>query len=176
MRNDARAFRFCRSKCHKNFKMKRQPRKLRWTKTHRALAGKEMTVDSSVLLSQFAARRNVPVRYDRHLVSATIGAMRRVEQIRARRERAYTKRRLAGKAVRERARAEDRRTVVEGEHLIRKELKEMEAAKQLDLPPEQVATQRQPASTVMGEEKVRQKAKRRMLVDGSAEEERMDTD
>ncbi|PHH81634.1 hypothetical protein CDD83_3532 [Cordyceps sp. RAO-2017] len=98
VRNDAKSFRFCRSKCHRNFKMKRNPRKLKWTKAHRRNAGKEMTVDSTLL---FGARRNEPVRYDRDLVQKTLAAMQRVGEIRARRERVFYRRRMAGKRQRE---------------------------------------------------------------------------
>lgn len=113
VRNDAKVFRFCRSKCHKNFKMKRNPRKLKWTKAFRKAAGKEMTVDSTL---QFAARRNVPVRYDRDLMQKTLHAMERVSEIRARRERVFYKKRMAGKKERELAAA--RRLVAENEHLL----------------------------------------------------------
>lgn len=150
--------------------MKRQPRKLKWTKTHRALRGKEMIVDSSLLLSQFAKRRNVPVKYDRNLVAATIKAMERVEEIRRRRERVFTKRRLAGKLARERKREEDRKVVAEGEHLIRKELREREE-QNVPLPVEQQKV----SGKVLGEERLRQKKKAKLLVDGGVEEQ-MDVD
>ncbi|KAJ5103803.1 Ribosome biogenesis protein RLP24 [Penicillium argentinense] len=169
VRNDARQFRFCRSKCHKNFKMKRQPRKLKWTKSHRAARGKEMIVDSSLVLSQFAKKRNVPVKYDRNLVAATVQAMQRVEEIRQRRERVFTKRRLAGKIARDRQREADRKVVAQGEHLIRKELREQAEGRPL------VAEQSKVANRVHGEERLRQKKKSKVLVDGGVEEE-MDMD
>ncbi|KAF9052880.1 ribosomal protein L24e-domain-containing protein [Panaeolus papilionaceus] len=100
VRNDAKVFRFCTSKCHKNFKMKRNPRKVRWTKAFRKAAGKEMTIDSTI---EFEKRRNVPVRYDRDLIQTTIKAMKRVGEIKARRERAFFKNRMA--AAREKQRA-----------------------------------------------------------------------
>jgi large subunit ribosomal protein L24e len=92
VRNDAKVFRFCTSKCHKNFKMKRNPRKVKWTKAFRKAAGKEMTIDSTI---EFEKRRNIPVRYDRDLIATTVKAMKRVGEIRARRERAFFKHRMA---------------------------------------------------------------------------------
>ncbi|PPR03633.1 hypothetical protein CVT24_007749 [Panaeolus cyanescens] len=70
--------------------MKRNPRKVRWTKAFRKAAGKEMTIDSTI---EFEKRRNVPVRYDRDLIQTTIKAMKRVGEIKARRERAFFKNR-----------------------------------------------------------------------------------
>lgn len=93
VRNDAKCFRFCSSKCHKNFKMKRNPRKVRWTKAFRRANGKEMVVDTTF---EFEKRRNVPVRYDRELVATTLKAMERVAEIRQKREKAFWKNRMSG--------------------------------------------------------------------------------
>ncbi|KAK9468585.1 ribosomal protein L24e-domain-containing protein [Lipomyces arxii] len=114
VRNDAKEFRFCRSKCHKNFKMKRNPRKVRWTKAFRKAAGKEMIVDSTLA---FAARRNVPVRYNRELVAVTLNAMQRVSEIRAKRELAFYKNRMRGNKAKQRE--EDRKLVAENQELLK---------------------------------------------------------
>lgn len=79
--------------------MKRNPRKVRWTKAFRKAAGKEMTIDSTF---EFEKRRNVPVRYDRDLMSTTIKAIQRVQEIKAKRERLFTKNRLQPKQEAER--------------------------------------------------------------------------
>lgn len=115
--------------------MKRNPRKLKWTKAYRKNAGKEMVVDSTL---QFAARRNVPVRYNRELFARTIKAMERISEIRARRERVFYKKRMAGKRAREVAAA--RKLVAENEHLLprlrgseRRRLAELAAERGVDV-------------------------------------------
>ncbi|KAF5377016.1 hypothetical protein D9757_007711 [Collybiopsis confluens] len=100
VRNDSKVFRFCTSKCHKNFKMKRNPRKVRWTKAFRKAAGKEMTIDSTI---DFEKRRNVPVRYDRDLMQTTIKAMKRIGEIKQKREHAFWKTRMAVSREKQRA-------------------------------------------------------------------------
>ena len=114
VRNDAKEFKFCRSKCHKAFKQRRNPRKLRWTKAFRKAAGKELAVDSTLT---FASRKNVPVRYNRDLVSTTLKAMARVEEIRQKRERAFYKNRMRGN--KERQLAADRKLVEDNPQLLR---------------------------------------------------------
>jgi large subunit ribosomal protein L24e len=93
-------FQFCRAKCHRAFLKKRNPRKVKWTKAFRKAAGKEMRVDATF---EFEKRRNTPVRYDRELVGATIGAMKRVKAIQEAREKRFHDARMAGAARAERA-------------------------------------------------------------------------
>jgi large subunit ribosomal protein L24e len=100
VRNDCKVFQFCRSKCHRAFLKKRNPRKVKWTKAFRKAAGKEMRVDATF---EFEKRRNTPVRYDRELMGATIGVMKRVKQIQEAREKRFHENRMKGVKTAEKA-------------------------------------------------------------------------
>ncbi|KAJ1610068.1 60S ribosomal protein L24 [Cryptosporidium canis] len=91
VRNDAKIFRFCRSKCHRHFKMKHNPRKSKWTKAYRKTNGKEMIMDTTF---EFEKKRNCPVRYDRELYIKTIKAMKLVDKIKESRKERFYKTRL----------------------------------------------------------------------------------
>jgi large subunit ribosomal protein L24e len=75
---------------------------MRWTKAFRKAAGKEMTVDSTF---EFEKRRNVPVRYDREMMETTVRAIKRVQEVRAKRERAFVRTRVQGKVQKEKEEA-----------------------------------------------------------------------
>mmetsp|Transcript_6456 Transcript_6456/g.15697 ORF Transcript_6456/g.15697 Transcript_6456/m.15697 type:complete len:181 (-) Transcript_6456:168-710(-) len=92
VRNDCKVFRFCRSKCDKHFRMKHNPRRMKWTKAWRRAHGKEMTMDSTF---NFEKKRLTPERYNRNLMVKTIRAMQIVERIREARKVRFTKNRLA---------------------------------------------------------------------------------
>jgi large subunit ribosomal protein L24e len=87
----SQVFCFCRSKCHKAFKAKQNPRKLKWTKAFRKNAGKEMSVDSTF---DFERLRHRPVKYDRELMKKTVRTMERVQQIKEAREKRFWEKRM----------------------------------------------------------------------------------
>jgi large subunit ribosomal protein L24e len=103
VRNDCKIFRFCASKCRKNFGMKRNPMKLKWTKTFRKANGKELAVDSTM---DFEKRRHVPVKYNRELVQNTLQVMKRVQEVKSRRQADLYSKRM------ERAKRQEQREVV----------------------------------------------------------------
>ncbi|XP_061399588.1 probable ribosome biogenesis protein RLP24 [Musca vetustissima] len=91
VRNDCKIFKFCRGKCHKAFKRKKNPRKVRWTKAHRKAAGKELSIDPSF---EFEKRRNVPIKYNREMWQKTLDAIKKVTEIKERRQGQFIMERL----------------------------------------------------------------------------------
>ena len=68
-------FKFCRSKCHKLFIAKKNPRKIKWTKAYRFNAGKELVDDSVINMEK---RRQSPNKYRRDVMIDTVQAMKRL--------------------------------------------------------------------------------------------------
>ncbi|KAH8257923.1 hypothetical protein KR038_003173 [Drosophila bunnanda] len=91
VRNDCKIFKFCRGKCHKAFKRKKNPRKVGWTKAHRKAAGKELAIDPSF---EFEKRRNVPIKYSRETWEKALVAIQRVTAIKKRRTDHFVMERL----------------------------------------------------------------------------------
>lgn len=107
-------FKFCRSKCHKNFKMKRNPRKVKWTKAYRKLAGKEMAEDTTFEMER---RRNRPEKYNRELVAKTLTAIKKIDKIRSRRQERFYETRMSKAKVNEKAAS--RKELEQQVHLVR---------------------------------------------------------
>merc|ERR1712137_591646 len=113
VRNDCKIFRFCRRKCLAHFKMKHNPRRMRWTKSYRRTVGKEMQMDSTF---NFEKKRLTPVRYNRDLMVKTVQAMQIVERIKMIRNQRFQKHRLAAN-VRPRKTAAQRE-IAKHEHIL----------------------------------------------------------
>ncbi|XP_037806379.1 probable ribosome biogenesis protein RLP24 [Lucilia sericata] len=91
VRNDCKIFKFCRGKCHKAFKRKKNPRKVKWTKAYRKAAGKELAIDPSF---EFEKRRNCPIKYNREMWQKTLDAIKKVTEIKERRQGQFIMERL----------------------------------------------------------------------------------
>jgi large subunit ribosomal protein L24e len=72
--------------------MKRNPRKVRWTKAYRKLAGKELAEDATFELER---RRNRPQKYDREAVTKTLKAIGKIDAIRSKRQERFYEKRMA---------------------------------------------------------------------------------
>mmetsp|Transcript_27344 Transcript_27344/g.31550 ORF Transcript_27344/g.31550 Transcript_27344/m.31550 type:complete len:166 (+) Transcript_27344:39-536(+) len=111
VRNDSKIFKFCRSKCHRLFKAKKNPRKLKWTKASRKLMGKEMVVENTI-----AQRRDEPVKYNRKLMVQTIQAMKRINEIKDSRQARFWENRMLKAKRLEKERVE--KELVKDVHLV----------------------------------------------------------
>ena len=86
VRNDCKQFKFCKSKCNRAFKKKRNPRKVKWTKACRKGLGKDLAIDPCF---EFERKRDIPVKYTRELWQETVKAMMAVEEIKDRRQKQF---------------------------------------------------------------------------------------
>jgi large subunit ribosomal protein L24e len=94
--------------------MKRNPRKVKWTKAYRKLHGKELTQDATF---EFERRRNRPERYNREVVEQTLKAMKKIDEVRVQREAKFWENRMKDK--KSKSRAEAARELEQGIHLIK---------------------------------------------------------
>merc|ERR1712217_73534 len=104
---------FCRPKCHKHFKMKHNPRRMKWTKAYRRAHGKEMMLDSTF---NFEKKRLTPTRYNRNLMVKTIQAMQTVDRIKTVRKERFHKQRLATQLRKRQSSAQ--KEIVKQAHLL----------------------------------------------------------
>lgn len=136
VRNDATVFNFCRSKCHRNFKMKRNPRKVKWTKAYRKLAGKELAEDATFELER---RRNRPEKYNRETVKKTIKAIEKISEIRQKRQERFHEKRM--QRAKQQQTQQDKQQLEQEIHLVKAPAALLKQKEKLKVPVEQTQTE-----------------------------------
>eukprot|EP00238_Polyblepharides_amylifera_P000860 CAMPEP_0196570456 /NCGR_PEP_ID=MMETSP1081-20130531/537_1 /TAXON_ID=36882 /ORGANISM="Pyramimonas amylifera, Strain CCMP720" /LENGTH=121 /DNA_ID=CAMNT_0041886905 /DNA_START=351 /DNA_END=716 /DNA_ORIENTATION=+ len=110
--------------------MKRNPRKVAWTKAYRKGHGKELVEDTTFEMER---RRNRPEKYNRSTVQKSVKAMKKILDIRSARQDRHYDNRMKGKKSRDQLEA--RRVLKNEIHLVRplvaqqREAEEMERLK-----------------------------------------------
>lgn len=92
IRNDCKIFRFCRSKCHRHFKAKHNPKKMKWTKASRKTHGKELLYDKTL---EFEKKKEEPIRYNRLDYVKTIKGIKKIKKIKEIRDSVFWKNRMS---------------------------------------------------------------------------------
>ncbi|KAF5206839.1 Ribosome biogenesis protein rlp24 [Thalictrum thalictroides] len=94
--------------------MKRNPRKVKWTKAYRKLNGKDMTKDATF---EFERKRNRPEIYDRNVAENTLKAIKKITKIRADRLSDYIENR--DKTKKSKVRKEAAKELEHSIHMVR---------------------------------------------------------
>lgn len=107
-------FNFCRSKCLKAFKRKKNPRKTKWTKIHRMVRKKETTVITE-------RRMNEPVPLNQDILAESISRIPQILEINQKNADLYIRDRILSE--REKKKATDLKHIEKHIHLSTKEKK-----------------------------------------------------
>eukprot|EP00240_Pyramimonas_obovata_P010949 CAMPEP_0118924994 /NCGR_PEP_ID=MMETSP1169-20130426/2924_1 /TAXON_ID=36882 /ORGANISM="Pyramimonas obovata, Strain CCMP722" /LENGTH=122 /DNA_ID=CAMNT_0006866165 /DNA_START=312 /DNA_END=680 /DNA_ORIENTATION=- len=94
--------------------MKRNPRKVAWTKAYRHGHGKELSEDTTFEMER---KRNRPEKYNRLLVQKSVKAMKKILDIRKARQDRFYENRMKGKKSKDLAEA--KRVLKDELHLVR---------------------------------------------------------
>ena len=86
-RNDGQLFKFCRSKCYKAFKRKKNPRKTKWTKIYRMINRKELKTVTEKRMTE-------PLLLNNSLVSESITKIPQISEVVQKNTDSYIKDRI----------------------------------------------------------------------------------
>eukprot|EP00877_Chromochloris_zofingiensis_P006918 jgi/Chrzof1/247/Cz01g08200.t1 len=116
--------------------MKRNPRKVKWTKAYRKLAGKELAEDATFELER---RRNRPEKYNRETVKKTIKAIEKISEIRQKRQERFHEKRM--QRAKQQQTQQDKQQLEQEIHLVKAPAALLKQKEKLKVPVEQTQTE-----------------------------------